>query len=116
MFSKLFLFACIFTLCIAAPLPVTSHDVEVSSRASSGGNEGPLTDADGYRCTQQYTVRPGDTCTSVSIAFGLTPATLIHMNPEIGEDCTSLNVGQEYCVQTVISGNTGRSFVLNGFR
>jgi hypothetical protein len=38
------------------------------------------------------------------------------MNPEIGEDCTALKVGEYYCVQTVVSGNIGRPLVLNGFQ
>jgi hypothetical protein len=37
------------------------------------------------------------------------------MNPELGEECAELHslIGQELCVQTVISGNLGRDFVLN---
>ncbi|KAJ7472058.1 hypothetical protein FB451DRAFT_1251797 [Mycena latifolia] len=110
MFAKLFALACLFTLSVAAPLAISPDTALMFKR-----NDGPRTDANGYRCTQHYTARPGDTCVSVSIAFGLAPATLVSMNPEIGEDCASFSVGQQYCVQTVVSENPGRSFVLNGF-
>ncbi|KAJ7102907.1 hypothetical protein C8R44DRAFT_859100 [Mycena epipterygia] len=117
MFAKLFPLTFLFALAVAAPVSVLSRtaDASIGNPIVKRDNEGPYTDANGYRCTQHYTVRPGDTCSSVTIAFGLSLATLVNMNPEIGEDCTALNVGQQYCVQTVISGNTGRSFVFNGF-
>ncbi|KAJ7773674.1 hypothetical protein DFH07DRAFT_990269 [Mycena maculata] len=118
MFAKLVTLACVFTLSVGTPLPGISRDATSLSRPPvfKRNNEGPRTDADGYRCTQHYTVRPGDTCTSISIAFGLPPATLIHMNPEIGDDCAALGVGKQYCVQTIVSGNPGRSLVLNGLQ
>ncbi|KAJ6632404.1 hypothetical protein B0H10DRAFT_2183138 [Mycena sp. CBHHK59/15] len=95
MFTKFLTLACLFSISVAAPLLISARSPTVTR-----DNEGPGTDANGYRCTQHYTIAPGDTCTSVGIAFGLPPAKFINMNPEIGVDCTNLNVGQQYCVQT----------------
>lgn len=61
-------------------------------------------------CTQDFNVYDGDTHNSVSIAFCLRPEILVHMNPKIGEHCTSLEVGEQHCVQSVISDNPGRAF------
>ncbi|KAJ7187040.1 hypothetical protein C8R46DRAFT_1024986 [Mycena filopes] len=108
MFTKLFFLSTLCVFSAAAPLPRLS----VLARRDS---EGPGTDANGYRCTQHYTVRPFDTCASVGMAFGLQPAILVQMNTELECD-SSLKTGQRLCVQTVVSGNPGRSFVLNGFR
>ncbi|KAJ7279987.1 hypothetical protein C8J57DRAFT_1501440 [Mycena rebaudengoi] len=95
--------ACLLTLSEAAPLPVSSK------------SEGRFTDANGYRCTQHYIVRPEDSCDSIGRSFSLPLASLVNMNPELGEECAELHslIGQELCVQTVISGNLGRDFVLN---
>ena len=41
-----------------------------------------------------YTVQPGDTCFSISIAFGITQQQLRALNPAINSDCTNLFVGQ----------------------
>ncbi|KAJ7827985.1 hypothetical protein B0H13DRAFT_1917316 [Mycena leptocephala] len=106
MFTKLFTLTSLFMLSTAAPLPVRSHNSSLQPR--NGCQRLPL-HATLHR-------PPGDTCDSVSIAFGLLPATLVNMNPEIGEDCTALKVGEYYCVQTVVSGNIGRPLVLNGFQ
>ncbi|KAJ6552049.1 hypothetical protein DFH09DRAFT_1086176 [Mycena vulgaris] len=128
MSAKVFALACLFTLSIAAPLPIPYESANprfkpsmlYSSRACritvKRNSDGPLTDANGYRCTQHYTVLPGDTCTSVSIGFGLSLTMLMNMNTELGEDCRSFSIGQQLCVQTIVSENPGRSFVLNGLQ
>ncbi|KAJ7140082.1 hypothetical protein C8R43DRAFT_1131820 [Mycena crocata] len=121
MFSKLVALTCILNLSVAAPLPVLLDNWEplldtfTAAQPAKRSTDGPFTDANGYRCTQHYTARPGDTCFSVSAAFGLRPAILINMNPEIGEYCTAFAVGTEYCVQTVMSDNQGHNHLLNGF-
>ncbi|KAJ7640293.1 hypothetical protein DFH06DRAFT_1215680 [Mycena polygramma] len=104
--------ASLFVLSTAAPLSSNSR----ASALFQLGGDGPLTDADGYRCTQSYTVGPGDTCETIAMAFGLRPETFIHMNRdrEIGEDCSTLKIGTQLCVQTVMTENPARVLVLNG--
>ncbi|KAJ7276806.1 hypothetical protein C8J57DRAFT_1504642 [Mycena rebaudengoi] len=95
--------AYLLALSAAAALPLVSK------------SEGRFTDANGYRCTQHYTVRLKDSCDSIGRTFSLPLASLVNMNPELSAECTDLHslIGQELCVQTVISINLGRDFVLN---
>ncbi|KAJ6632408.1 hypothetical protein B0H10DRAFT_1938033 [Mycena sp. CBHHK59/15] len=74
-----------FSKILSRLLDTTSVGINIGpSPTVKRDSEGPGTDANGYRCTQHYTVASGDACTSIDIAFGLPPAKLINMNAEIG--------------------------------
>ncbi|KAJ7190415.1 hypothetical protein GGX14DRAFT_483277 [Mycena pura] len=106
MFKKLVVLSTSCLLSVAA-LPLSSREGDALR------HPGPrLTDP--HRCTQHYTARTGDTCQSVSIAFGLAPALFVNMNSKLGDNCDAFAAGDRYCVQTVSSVNPGRSLVLNG--
>lgn len=52
-------------------------------------------------CGQWATVAAGDTCASLSVAYGISLDDFYFLNPETSADCTNLWLGYAYCVQAV---------------
>jgi LysM domain-containing protein len=46
-------------------------------------------------------VQSGDTCSRVSVQFGITLSDFYFLNPQINSDCTNLWLNTAYCVQAV---------------
>ncbi|KAF7342671.1 hypothetical protein MSAN_02024900 [Mycena sanguinolenta] len=49
-------------------------------------------------CSPTYTVKPGDTCSAIATAKGLTLAELYSYNPSINSGCTNLAIGEVLCL------------------
>ena len=47
-------------------------------------------------CAHWYTVVAGDGCASIESEFGLTSSQFLQMNPGVGSDCTTLQIGVRY--------------------
>ncbi|KAF5329714.1 hypothetical protein D9619_009152 [Psilocybe cf. subviscida] len=58
-------------------------------------------------CTQYYTVVSGDSCGTIDTKFNLTLAQFITFNPEVNSQCTNIQLGSAYCVQSSNSTTTG---------
>ncbi|EPS96900.1 hypothetical protein FOMPIDRAFT_1018598 [Fomitopsis schrenkii] len=52
-------------------------------------------------CAEWYTVVSGDNCASIEDEFGLTSSQFLQMNPGVGSDCTTLQLGLSYCVLSI---------------
>lgn len=44
-------------------------------------------------CAEWYTVVAGDGCASIETEFGLTSSQFLQLNPGVGSDCTTLQIG-----------------------
>ncbi|KAJ3490888.1 hypothetical protein NLG97_g5697 [Lecanicillium saksenae] len=51
------------------------------------------------KCTYKWRAHDGDTCKSIAADWGIDENDFIKWNPSVGSNCSSLQVGQEYCVQ-----------------
>lgn len=60
---------------------------------------GPTQSATVSNCNKWYTVKSGDTCYSVDIAFGITQAQFVAWNPTVSNNClTNFWPNYSYCV------------------
>ncbi|TFY50660.1 hypothetical protein EVJ58_g10948, partial [Rhodofomes roseus] len=57
-------------------------------------------------CAEWYTVVSGDGCASIEAEFGLTSAQFLELNPGVGADCTTLQLGVSYCVLSIYPPST----------
>jgi len=57
-------------------------------------------------CTKTYTVKSGDTCSSIATSQGVSVQTIYDLNPSVNSLCTNLDVGQVLCLSTN-GNNTG---------
>lgn len=47
-----------------------------------------------------YTIRKGDTCYAIARAYGLTPADILQVNPQMSDSCDLVYVDQTICLPT----------------
>lgn len=52
-------------------------------------------------CGKWATVNEGDTCASMSVAYGISLSDFYFLNPEVDTQCTNLWLGSAYCVSAV---------------
>ncbi|KAJ5936334.1 hypothetical protein N7454_005632 [Penicillium verhagenii] len=52
-------------------------------------------------CGQYYLVAAGDDCDLISLAFSISLADFLVLNPEVNANCTNLDAGESYCVAPV---------------
>lgn len=57
--------------------------------------------ASNQNCGKWATVAEGDTCASISVAYGISLSDFYFLNPEISTDCTNLWLSYAYCVEAV---------------
>lgn len=69
----------------------TSPDDEVET--PPGIQDGMVENCDAF-----YLVEPGDTCTEIASANGVSLGDLVEWNPDIGEDCTNMLAYYHLCV------------------
>lgn len=51
-------------------------------------------------CSTVHVVAPGDTCTSIASAAGISVPTLIASNPNLDSGCTNVYPGEVLCVES----------------
>lgn len=52
-------------------------------------------------CGKWATVKDGDNCASISVAYGISLSDFYFLNPEVDTDCLNLWLGSAYCVSAV---------------
>ncbi|KAJ6503679.1 hypothetical protein C8R45DRAFT_973429 [Mycena sanguinolenta] len=94
------------------------QNVCVSGTPSTGSTGPPANIAAGTltNCTTYYTIASGDTCTAVEKKFSLALTDLLHWNTALTSACTTIQLGEAYCVAgggntcpqvyTVVSGDS----------
>lgn len=80
----------------AMPTKTTSTSSQPSATSATPG--GPTQSGITRNCQQYYTVKSGDSCSSVESTFGITFTQLYAWNPAIGSNCQYLVVGDAICV------------------
>ncbi|KAJ6484664.1 hypothetical protein C8R45DRAFT_829713, partial [Mycena sanguinolenta] len=82
------------------------QNVCVSGTPSTGSTGPPANIAPGSlaNCTTYYTIASGDTCTAVDTKFSLALTDLLHWNTALTSACTTIQLGEAYCVAG--GGNT----------
>jgi len=60
-------------------------------------------------CTEYYTVQSGDSCGIIEGDYNITLDQFIAMNPEVNSECSNIDAGEAYCVQSSNSTSTSGS-------
>jgi len=74
-----------------------------NSTASSTIATAPTTTPSGTTadCYQYYVIQSGDYCGKIEDMFGITMGQLQYWNPSLLSDCSNLDFGEAYCVNSV---------------
>lgn len=57
-------------------------------------------------CSKTYTVKSGDTCSSIEAANSISDSLLHSLNPSVNAACSNLAIGQILCIQSSLASTT----------
>jgi LysM repeat protein len=96
------------TAATTAAATTTAGTSTTNTQAASTTVPAPTTTVSGTTsdCYQWYVVKSGDTCFAVDTSFSITFAQFLTWNQGVNSDCSNLEIGIAYCVNSPIPANS----------
>ncbi|KAL4924009.1 uncharacterized protein BDV17DRAFT_295820 [Aspergillus undulatus] len=94
-------------VCISPPGSMSiPHDFPLVPASTAAPVPDDAVTTSNKKCGYWYTIQDGDGCESVASTFGIPVQDFYFLNPQLGTNCSSLWLGNSYCVQPVGSIET----------